>query len=264
MVWRVQRRGSSILLAAVLAAVLAVVALALGVTAGQSRASDAPGASGAVETPWGPLSPADRDLLVTVRLTSLWEVSTAQHAQQRASSPEVTQVTATILDEHTALDRKVLDVAGRLGVPLPDTPDARQAAWTREITAATGPDYDRGVVQRLREADGEVLADAQQARVSTRNDLVRVFARDTLDHVTRHVGLLEGTGLVDYSALPELPPPAPPAGLWNWRELIVPGLVLLACLLVAVRLRSTLRGRDEPGVPGTSSGGGVGTDQAPS
>lgn len=245
--------------AAVVTALLASLAvLAVGVTMWQPWTTDGPGVSDAVQTPWGPLSPADRDLLVKVRLTCLWEASTGQHAQQHATSPEVKEVTSKILAEHTDLDKKVRDVAGKLGVPLPDTPDAQQVAWTQEITTATGADYDRTVVQRLREADGNVLPDAQQARVSTGNDLIRVFARDTLDHVTRNVGYLEGTGLVDYSALPEPPAPDLPAVPPNWRELIVPGLVLLACLVAAVWLGSILLGRNRSGRPEANSGGVVG------
>ena len=238
----------------VVAAVLAAMAvLAAGTTIWQSRTSGGPGVSDAVQTPWGPLSPAERNLLVKVRLTCLWEVSTAQQAQLQASSPEVKEVTDKILVEHTDLDQKVLDVAGKLGVLLPGTPDAQQVAWTQEITAATGSGYDRIVVQRLREADGYVLPAVQKARVSTGNDVIRTFARDTLALVTRHVGYLEGTGLVDYSALPEAPPPSAPAGP-NWRRLVVPSLVLLACLLFAVWLGSTMLSRRRSGRPESNAG----------
>ena len=252
---------------AVVAALLAVVAvLAAGTLILRSRPADTPGASG-VQTAWGPLTPADRDLLVTVRLTCLWEVSTTQQAQQQATSLEVRETSRKILAEHAGLDRKVRDAADKLGVPLPDTPDARQVAWTNEISAAAGPDYDQIVVQRLREADGYVLPLAQKARVGTRNDVVRAFAQDTLDHVTRHVGYLEDTGLVDYSALPEPPEPNQSSGTVNWRELIVPVLVLLACLLVAVTLGVTLRNRNRstrPAATPVASALGIGVASDPS
>jgi hypothetical protein len=80
--------------------------------------------------------------------------------------------------------------------------------------------------------------------VGTRNDLVRAFAIDGSLYVNRHLGYLESTGLVNYSALPDTPSPGLLSGSVGWPDLIVPGLVLIACLLVAVALGATLRSRN--------------------
>jgi hypothetical protein len=114
----------------------------------------------------------------------------------------------------------------------------------KEITVATGSDYDRIAVQRLREAHGIVLPLIATVRVGTRNDLVRAFAIDGSLYVNRHLGYLESTGLVNYSALPDTPSPGLLSGSVGWPDLIVPGLVLIACLLVAVALGATLRNRN--------------------
>ena len=76
-----------------------------------------------------------------------------------------------------------------------------------EISAATGSDYDRIFVQRVREAHGIVLPILAQVRVSTRNSLMRDFATVGTQFVNRHIGYLESTGLVDYNALPAAPDP---------------------------------------------------------
>jgi predicted outer membrane protein len=234
-----QRRTSRTLSRAVIVAVV----LAVGATIWQSWTAGTPGMSGVVQTSWGPLSPADRDLIVKVRLACLWEMSTGQQAQQQASSPAVKEAARKIAAEHTDLDQKTRDIADKLGVLLPSTPSAQQIGWMKEITSKTGSDYDRAAVQRLREAHGIVLPLIATVRVGTRNDLVRAFAIDTDQYVTRHLGYLESTGLVDYSALPETPSPGLLSGSASWRDLVVPGLVLIACLLVAVGLGATLRGR---------------------
>ena len=85
-------------------------------------------------------------------------------------------------------------------------------------------------------------------RVSTRNDLVRKFA-DTVRRVRARAtsSYLEGTGLVDYAALP-----APSPGLFAGDRtfgghLIVPGIVVLGALLATVGLLTTLRRRGRPG-----------------
>jgi predicted outer membrane protein len=235
-----QRRTSRNLSRAVIVAVI----LAVGATIWQSWTAGTPGMSGVVQTSWGPLAPSDRDLLVKVRLACLWEMSTGQQAQQQATNPAVKEAARKITAEHTELDQKVREAADKLGVLLPSTPSAQQIGWMKEITAATGSDYDQIVVQRLREAHGIVLPLITTVRVGTRNSLVRTFAADTQEYVTRHIGYLESTGLVNYSALPDTPSPGLLSGAVGWRDLIVPGLVLIACLLVAVALGATLRSRN--------------------
>jgi predicted outer membrane protein len=234
-----QRRTSRNLSRAVIAAVI----LAVGATIWQSWTAGTPGMSGVVQTSWGPLAPADRDLIVKVRLACLWEMSTGQQMQQQATSPAVREAGRKITAEHTELDQKTRDIADKLGVLLPSTPNAQQIGWMKEITAATGSDYDRIAVQRLREAHGIVLPLLATVRVGTRNDLVRAFAMDGTAYVTRHLGYLESTGLVNYSALPDTPSPGLLSGSASWTDLIVPGLILIACLLLAVGLGATLRGR---------------------
>ena len=86
-----------------------------------------------------------------------------------------------------------------------------------------------------------LLADV---KVGTRNDAVRAFATEGALYVNRHISYLESTGLVDYTALPESPSPGVLSGSADWRDLIVPGLILVACLLAAFGIGATLRGRN--------------------
>jgi predicted outer membrane protein len=166
------------------------------------------------QTPWGPLGPADRELLTKVRQAGLWEMPTGQQAQQQGSSTRVREVGGLISGEHEELDRQVRDTAARLGVPLPSQPSAQQQGWMTEIAGKSGSDFDRTFVQRLRAAHGIVLPIIAQVRSGTRNDLIRQFATVAAVFVNRHMEYLESTGLVDFSALPEppvsktAPPPA--------------------------------------------------------
>ena len=224
-------------------AVVVAVVLAIGATIWQSWTAGMPGMSGYTATQWGPLSPADRDLIVKVRLACLWEMSTGQQMQQQASNPAVKDAGAKISAEHTDLDQKTRDIADKLGVPLPASPNAQQVAWMKEISSKTGSDYDRTAVQRLREAHGIVLPVLSEVRISTRNDMVREFATEGALYVNRHIGYLESTGLVNYAALPEPQSPGLLSGSAYWTDLLVPGLVLIACLLVATLIGASLRGR---------------------
>lgn len=229
-------------------AIVVAVVLAVGATIWQSWTAGMPGMSGVVATQWGPLSPADRDLIVKVRLACLWEISTGQQVQQQGTTQAAKDAGAKISAEHTDLDQKTRDIADKLGVPLPASPNAQQVAWMKEISSKTGSEYDRTAVQRLREAHGIVLPILSEVRISTRNDLVRAFATDGALYVNRHIDYLESTGLVDYTALPEPQTLGLLDGLLSgstyWTDLLVPGLVLITCLLVAALIGATLRGRN--------------------
>ena len=224
-------------------AVLVVVVLAVSASVYQSWSAGAPGAGGWTQTEFGPLGPADRDLLVKVRLAGLWEGPTGQQAQQQASSPEVKEVGGNISREHAQLDEEVRKVANQLGVLLPSSPNAQQVAWMNEISAQTGSDYDRAFVQITRQAHGTVLPVISEVRSSTRNDLVRQFAGVADEFVTRHHEYLESTGLVDYAALPQPKSPGLLSGATSPQDLIVPVLVFVAAVLAAIGLVAGLRNR---------------------
>lgn len=223
--------------------VLVAVVLAVSVSVFQSWVTGVPGTGGWTQTQWGPLGPADRDLLVKVRLAGLWEAPTGQQAAQQASSEEVRELGAFLAVEHARLDEIVRREADQLGVLLPTQPNAQQQAWMKEISAATGTDYDRVFVQRLREAHGGVLPFITEVRVSTRNDKVRAFADTASEFVRRHIEHIEATGLVDYSQLPDPPSPGLFSGDRTAGDLIVPILVFAALLLAAIGLVVGLRRR---------------------
>ena len=224
-------------------AVIVAVILAVSASVYQSWASGSPGTGGWTQTQFGPLGPADRDLLVKVRLAGLWEQPTGQQAEQQASAPEVQEVGQHISGEHGTLDQEVRKVADQLGVLLPSSPNSQQVAWMNEISQQTGSDYDRMFVQRLREAHGNILPVIAQVRAGTRNELMRQFATTANEFVSRHIQYLESTGLVDYAALPQTSPGLLSGGTGP-TDLLVPILVFVAALLAAIALFAAMKSRN--------------------
>lgn len=157
------------------------------------------------------VSPADRNLLVRVRQAGLWELPVGRQAMTRASSERVKEVGRHLADEHGVLDEEVREVAGKLSVELPGEPNPDQQKWMEEIGRQSGADYDRVMVNRLRAAHGAVLGVVAQVRAGTGNDVVRAFADHVMGIVLRHMSLLEGTGLVEPSALVVATSSSPPS-----------------------------------------------------
>lgn len=154
-----------------------------------------------VATRWGPLSPADRELVTKVRLAGLWELPAGQQAQERAPSAAVKATGDHLVMGHTALDKHVREVAAQLGMELPNQPNEQQQGWLKELTAAQGRDYEVKFANLLRRAHGKVFGLVAQVRANTRNSLVRDLAQDANQTVLDHINMLESTGLVDYDSL---------------------------------------------------------------
>lgn len=157
--------------------------------------------SASVATKWGPLSPADRELVTKVRLAGLWELPAGQQAQERAPSAAVKAAGDHLVMGHTSLDKHVRDVAAQLGMELPNQPNEQQQGWLKELSAAQGRDYEVKFANLLRSAHGKVFGLVAQVRASTRNSLVRDLAQDANQTVLDHINMLEATGMVDYDAL---------------------------------------------------------------
>jgi predicted outer membrane protein len=218
------------------------------------------------QTQWGPLGPADRDLLVMIQQAGWYGGLSGQRAQQQGSSAALRAIAKRIGVDYGTLDTQVRSIAAKLSVPLPEHPTAQQQDWMRELSGRSGPDFDRMFAQRLRRTDGEVLPVITSVRAGTRNELIRSFATNAAALLNRHMEYLESTGLVDYSRLPEPLPPAamspsagqgqhigqvvhatpasltvspadPPAG--NDVNAMVAALILIAALLVALGLLGT-------------------------
>src|SRR5262245_47592643 len=89
------------------------VAVGSGFVLGAGPVSAAELSNGWTTTEYGPLGPADRDLLIKVRLAGLWEMPAGEKAQQRAANPKVKEIGAKISAEHHALDEATRAAASK-------------------------------------------------------------------------------------------------------------------------------------------------------
>ncbi|WP_327727377.1 DUF4142 domain-containing protein [Streptomyces sp. NBC_00487] len=190
-------------LIASLALVVTVGALAFPVWsyADRSGTAQANMASSTVNTQWGPLTAADRDLIVRVRLAGLWELPAAEQAMQRSKSPEVKEAADHLIVGHKDLDERTRAVASQLGVELPNVPNAQQQGWLQQMSNATDDQYDRVWANLLRSAHGKIFPTIGAIRNQTENTLVRQLASDTNQTVLDHITFLEKTGQVDFDAI---------------------------------------------------------------
>ncbi|MFD7896422.1 DUF4142 domain-containing protein [Streptomyces sp. NPDC059743] len=196
-----RRINGTALIIAALVATVGALAFPVWSYADRSGTGQANLNASSVATQWGPLSATDRDLLVKVRLAGLWELPAGQQAIQRAPSQAIKDCGDHLVVGHTDLDKRARDVAARLGIELPNQPTEQQQGWLRELSAATGQEYERKFANLLRNAHGKVFALIAQVRHTTRNTLIRQLASDANQTVLDHITMLEATGLVDFDSI---------------------------------------------------------------
>ncbi|GAA3639898.1 DUF4142 domain-containing protein [Lentzea roselyniae] len=232
-----------------LATVLAMLFLFSGVTVtAQAQPADT---GGVQDTPTGPLTANDRELLVKVRQAGLWEMPMGELTATKGSNARVKQIGRMIMLDHMMLDAATKKAAATLGVTIPDVPSPAQQSWMDEISALDGDAFDQAFVARLRAAHGQVFMFVAKVRSQTRNDTIRPFAQAGIDVVMKHMTLLESTGLAGDSSFAE---PQPAGGIINaslasgegpnmWVILTVTaaGAVLTILLLRVLRPRRPVR-----------------------
>ncbi|MGQ0480966.1 MAG: DUF4142 domain-containing protein [Pseudonocardia sp.] len=181
------------------------------------------------DTPSGPLTPADRAMLVAVRQAGLWQAPLAQQARLMAGSAPVRAVAAATAADHETLAPAVLATATRLGVLMPSMPTTQQQSWLAEMSGETGADYDLALVNRLHTAATTTLAQVDRVRAGTGNSEVAALAANASELLDRQLGNLERTGLVVPAAIDD------PAATDRSSPLGVVALLAAVCVFGLVR-----------------------------
>lgn len=149
-----------------------------------------------VDTPSGPFSQNDRDLIIKVKQAGLWEMPMGELAQTNAESDRVKVVGKQLMLDHMKLDVASNELAAKFGMAIPDMPTPAQQTWMNELQGLKGPEFDRKFADRLRAAHGQVFQFIALVRSETANDEIRPYAQISNSVVIKHMTLLESTGLV--------------------------------------------------------------------
>ncbi|MCZ0984760.1 DUF4142 domain-containing protein [Streptomyces diastatochromogenes] len=176
------------------------------------------------DTPYGPLTEADRDFVVKVRSAGLWEFPSGEMALQKGTSKAVHTAGQHLVIGHAALDATCRRIAPQLGITLPNQPTPQQQGFVATLKSDSGRQFDSDLANILRVTHGQIFPAIAKIRATTKNTLVRQLANQANDVVLDHITVLENTDLVDFDQVnfqettpPKLPaaqvtPPAPLPG----------------------------------------------------
>ncbi|WP_316744465.1 DUF4142 domain-containing protein [Streptomyces sp. MK7] len=165
-------------------------------------------------TPFGPLTEADRDFVVKVRSAGLWEFPSGEMALAKGTSTAVRTAGQHLVIGHAALDATCRKIAPQLGITLPNQATPQQQGFVATLTADKGKQFDSDLANILRVTHGQIFPAIAKIRATTENTLVRQLANQANDVVLDHITVLENTGLVNFDQVnfQETTPPKLPTG----------------------------------------------------
>ncbi|WP_155056850.1 DUF4142 domain-containing protein [Streptomyces blattellae] len=175
-------------------------------------------------TPYGPLTEADRDFVVKVRAAGLWEHPLGLMAMERGTTPEMKEAGEHLVVGHARLDETCRKLSTELGITLPNQASPQQQQFVATVDAETGKQFDTTAANIMRVTHGQIFPTIAKIRANTKNSLIRQLADQANDTVLDHITVLENTETVNFdqtvfqqTSPPKLPkdqttPPPPQPG----------------------------------------------------
>lgn len=138
----------------------------------------------------GGLSAADRAWLAETHRAGLATVQCGRLAQRKGATTAVREAGGTLAADHDRLDKKVVSLAGRLHVDLPESAGAGRLDATRRLDAESGSRFDRDFTTTLAGEHQEAIARAEEEVRRGSSPEVIALARAALPDLRRHWDML--------------------------------------------------------------------------
>ncbi|WP_434043199.1 MULTISPECIES: DUF4142 domain-containing protein [Sorangium] len=135
------------------------------------------------------LSKADREFVEEAALGGLVEVRLGQLAQQRAASPDVKSFGQRMIDDHSAVNKRLAELAQRKGVLVPKELDQKHREKVDELSKKTGAEFDRAYMSEMVDDHENDIKQFEKASKEAKDADLKSFAAGTLPKLREHLAL---------------------------------------------------------------------------
>jgi len=134
------------------------------------------------------MSSSDRKFAMTAAMGGMAEVETARLALTKASSDAVKQYAQKMIDDHTAANAELMQIASGKGITLPTAPDAKHRAMMAKMERLSGAEFDRQYIMMAGHKDHEKMEKLFRDESTRGRDAdLKAFAAKTLPVVQQHL-----------------------------------------------------------------------------
>lgn len=130
----------------------------------------------------------DRKFMQMAAAGGMSEVAMARVALERSSSDAVKQFAQKMIDDHTANNQELMQLATAKGVTLPAGPDAKHRAMMDKMSKMSGAEFDHAYIMNAGVKDHEKMLKLLQDEARKGRDAdVKAFAAKTIPAVEMHL-----------------------------------------------------------------------------
>jgi len=133
----------------------------------------------------------DEAFVAVAAQAELGEIELSRIAVDSATSPEIRNFAAKMIEEHAASNAELDQIAANENIPLPIAPDSDHLQLRDKLIALRGRDLDKTYMELMR-TDHQKMVDFLSAASSTvGTDDLRNFIKKTLPIVQRHLRMAQ-------------------------------------------------------------------------
>lgn len=133
------------------------------------------------------ISSADQEFLKQATYANLGEVDLGRLAQKKAFNKEVGKFGEHMVEDHTAADKQVNELAAKLGVALPVSTDDEHRQLYTKLNDLNGAEFDRQYITSMVDGHEKVVKKFETAAKSGGDTQVRAFAAKMLPSLQKHL-----------------------------------------------------------------------------
>ncbi|HEY0099365.1 MAG TPA: DUF4142 domain-containing protein [Pyrinomonadaceae bacterium] len=136
------------------------------------------------------VSSTDRKFAMQAAMGGMAEVEVSRLALTKASSDAVKQYAQKMIDDHTAANTELMQIASTKGITLPTAPDAKHRAMMARMERLSGEAFDREYVMMAGHKDHQKMEKLFRDESTRGRDAdLKAFAAKTLPVVQQHLQL---------------------------------------------------------------------------
>jgi putative membrane protein len=155
---------------------------------------DIPAATGqAKRTGKSSLSHADREFVENAAKGGMAEVDLGKFAQEHASSPQVKDFAAKMVQDHSKANEDLRSLAQAKGVTMPAGPSHKDNHEMSKLSKLTGADFDREYMNSMVKDHKKDVKEFQKEADKAKDADVKSFAANTLPTLQQHLKMAQDT-----------------------------------------------------------------------
>jgi putative membrane protein len=161
-------------------------------TRSSDQAGSMSGAGTATSAAGGQLASSDTEFVTKAAEGGRYEVEAAKLAAGKASDPDVKAFAQMLVDDRTASNEKLRQVASSHNLPMPVSLPADRKGQLAKLAKLSGTAFDKEFVKEIGVDDHKSdIADFEKAAEGAKADDVREFAQSTLPTLKKHLAAAE-------------------------------------------------------------------------